>query len=188
MVFAIGAAMAALSVASAVSSNKAIAKTANENAQATAKMLLQQYDVSKNNLLQSATEVNNQVGMELTELAFSKLRAEGSATTAIAEKGLAGNTALRAMQDIGMKAELSADSIVQAADSKLIDIQNQLRSAKYSYESGSMQNLISYNNAMSQQQSGLSIAANAISTGLSTASAVKGFMGSSSSTAVKGVN
>lgn len=164
---------AALSIAGGISQNNAIAKNANDNAKATAKMLLQKYDVDKNTLLNQAREVNNQVGMELTELGYKGLSSEGTAVATLGERNITGNTALRQIQNIAIKKEIIADNVVQNAESKIVDIQNQLRSAKYSYESGSMQNVINYNNTMSQQSSTLSLLAGGISTGLAVGSAAK---------------
>ena len=65
---------------------------------------------------------------------------------------------------------------------------SEMRNAKYSYESGSAQNKMSFNNTMSQQQSGLSMLASGLSTGLSAYSALGGKVGSSNSNIAAAAN
>lgn len=161
------AVLGGLAVAGSVSANRSIAKTANANAAATAANLLQNRDVTYSQLQEKATDVNNQLGMALTDLAY---QAEGvSSQTAIqlTENNITGQTARRALGSVDMKKALKADALVQQTESKLVDVQNEMRNAKYSYESGSMSNAINFNNAMSQQQGAFEIAASAAGAGLS---------------------
>lgn len=158
---------AALSIAGGIASNKAIADTASENATATAAMLAQNYDVTKNNLNQKASELNNQIGMELTNLLYQSIDVEGKVSASMAERNIAGQTAARATQQVAVKRELSADQIRQQGESKMVDIQNEMRNAKYSYESGQLSNAISFNNAMSAVKSPLQLGLDAVTTGMS---------------------
>lgn len=147
--------------------NARIEATANANMEATQKMNLQSYDVQKTQLLDKATELNNQLGMELTNLVYSSMKATGAATTQQAETNAYGNTAARIQGNVRMKEALTADQITQAAESKLVDIQNELRTAKYNYESGNTQAGINYNNTMLNTKSNFEMITGAASTGLS---------------------
>lgn len=159
--------MAALSIGASVSANKSIAKTANANAAATAANLLQNRDVTYSQLQEKATDVNNQLGMTLTDLAYQAKGASSQTAIQLTENNITGQTARRALGSVDMKKALKADALVQQTESKLVDVQNEMRNAKYSYESGSMSNAINFNNTMSQQQGAFEIAASAAGAGLS---------------------
>ena len=175
-------ALSALSIGSSVAQNQAIGRTASANAEATEKMLLQQYGVQTEQLQDAAEDVNVNLGVELTNLVYSSMASQGSAAAVQAQSNAYGATAGRIQGNIRMKEALTADQMTQAAESKMIEIQNEMRNAKYSYESGSAQNKMSFNNTMSQQQSGLSMLASGLSTGLSAYSALGGTFGTTAQT------
>lgn len=158
---------AALSYMGNRAANARISKTASANMEATQKMNLQSYDVQKTQLLDKAEELNNQLGTELTNLVYSSMKATGAATTQQAETNAYGNTASRIQGNVRMKEALTADQITQAAESKLVDIQNELRTAKYNYETGNIQAGINYNNTMLNTKSNFEMIVGAASTGLS---------------------
>jgi len=143
--------MGTLAVGASMESNRAISKTANANANATAANLLQNTQVTQSQLQDKASQVNNQLGMELTNLVYQSLAAKGQTTAATAERNITGNTAMRTQESVAMKKALAEDTMIQATESKLLDVQNEMRNAKYSYESGMMSNTINFNNTMSQQ-------------------------------------
>jgi hypothetical protein len=165
--------MAALSIGASVSANKSIAKTANANAAATAANLLQNKSVTDSQLQEKAADVNNQLGMALTDLVYQAQDASSATTVNLIERNITGQTAKKTLGNVDMKKALKTDQLVQQAESKLVDAQNEMRNAKYSYESGSMSNAINFNNTMSQQQGAFEIAASAAGAGLSGYSATK---------------
>lgn len=165
--------MAALSIGASISANKSIAKTASANAAATAANLLQNKSVTDSQLQEKATDVNNQLGMALTDLVYQGQAAKGATAVNLTERNIIGQTARKTLGNVGMQKALKTDSLVQAAESQLVDVQNEMRNAKYSYESGSMSNAINFNNTMSQQQGAFEIAASATGAGLSGYTATK---------------
>lgn len=161
------AVLGGLSIAGSMAANNSIAKTASSNAAATAANLLQNKNVTDSQLQEKAVDVNNQLGMALTNLTYQAQKAKGSTTVQLAERNVTGQTAGRISSSVDMKKALKTDELVQQAESKLVDVQNEMRNAKYSYESGSMSNAINFNNTMSQQQGAFEIAASAAGAGLS---------------------
>lgn len=154
-----------LAAAGTMESNRAIAKTANANAQATAANLLQNTQVTQSQLQDKAEGVNNQLGMELTNLVYQAIAAKGKTTATVSERQAYGQSAARSQNMVGMKKALTADQMIQSAESKLIDVQNEMRNAKYSYESGMMSNTVNFNNTMSQQTGTMGMLSNAFSAG-----------------------
>lgn len=163
----VGVGTAALSVAGSVSANRAIAKSASANAAATSAMLNQNYGVQVSQGMEQAQDINMQAGMQLSDLVYSSMAVQAGASATLAETGIAGGTAARALGMGEMKKALKADVIQQQAESSMVDLQNRLRNVKYETESGMMSNSINFNNAMSQQKGALEIASGAISSGLS---------------------
>lgn len=173
MPFIIAGTMAGLALAGSMEANKSIAKTANANASATAANLLQNTQVTQSQLQDKAGQVNNQLGMDLTNLVYSAMAASGKTTAVTAERNIAGNTAGRTQNMVDMQKALTTDQLVHKAEAQLLDVQNEMRNAKYSYESGMMSNTVNFNNTMSQQQGTLGIVADSASVGLSTYATIK---------------
>lgn len=169
MLWALGAmgAGAALSYLSSASTNKRIAETASSNLASSQALASQNYDVTTSQLQDKAQELNNSLGMELTNLIYSSVKSQAQGTTVLSERNVYGTTANRVLENVNMKTELTKDQLIQSAESKLVDIQNNLRNAKYSYESGNIQSGINYNNTMMQQKSSTEMIAGSLSTGLS---------------------
>lgn len=169
MLWALGAmgAGAALSYLSSTAANKRIAETASSNLASSQALASQNYDVTTSQLQDKAQELNNNLGMELTNLIYSSVKSQAQGTTVLAERSVYGTTANRVLENVKMKTELTKDQLIQSAESKLVDIQNNLRNAKYNYESGNIQSGINYNNTMMQQKSSTEIIAGSLSTGLS---------------------
>ena len=156
-----------------LSANKSIAKTASANAAATAANLLQNKSVTESQLQEKAADVNNQLGMALTDLVYQAQDASSATTVNLIERNITGQTAKKTLGNVDMKKALKTDQLVQQAESKLVDVQNEMRNAKYSYESGSMSNAINFNNSMSQQEGAFEIASSAAGAALSSYSATK---------------
>lgn len=164
---------ASLSVGASISANESIADTASANALATSKMLDQSYRVTSSQLQDKARELGNQYGMQLTKAQYQNLDNTAKTAVMMSNSGVFGQTAQRRMQENAIKEELTIDDIQQNYEAGLVDVQNEMRNAKYSYESGSMQNAIQFNNTMAQQQSGFEILAGATQSGLGAYGAMK---------------
>lgn len=158
---------ATLSYMSSSAANAKIGSIASSNLASSQALASQNYDVTTSQLQDKAQELNNSLGMELTNLIYSSVKSQAQGTTVLAERNVYGTTANRLLENVNMKTELTKDQLIQSAESKLVDIQNNLRNAKYSYESGNIQSGINYNNTMMQQQSSTEMIAGSLSTGLS---------------------
>lgn len=170
----IGTAMVAgagLSYMGTSAANAKVSSTASANLASTQALASQNYEVQKTDMLNKAEEVKSSLGMELTNLLYQSAAQTGTATTQIAEKNMYGNTAQRVTENIKTKSALSADQLMQAADSKITDINTSLRNAKYQYESGNIQAGINYNNTMLNVKGKTEMVTGALSTGLSFGSA-----------------
>ena len=164
---AFAAASAGLSIASSLSQNAAITKSATAQYGAQKLFTERDYGVLQENLVFQGQEVNNQLGMALTQVQNEFRQAYGKFTAKTAETNAYGNTAQRAKAVTEMKQMLSENSVIQAGESKMLDVQNMMREAKYKTEARHVENMQAYNNAMSQRQSTFSILAGAASAGLS---------------------
>ena len=167
---------AALSYASASSRNAAITAQANANAAATGEMLLQNRDVSYNNISQKARVLNEQIGMELTQLNFEAAGAGSKAVNSIASSGVTGASAARAERSIRMDAAMMQDNIKQKGESAMTDIQMEYSNAKYQYESGAFNNSIDYANTMNQRSTSMEIVSSMASSAMSFGAAGYGMM------------
>ena len=126
------------------------AKASAEEYKANAKALLQNYNVTVNNLQQQAQEVRNQAGMELTQVKLDGLKNESTTSAVMADRGLVGATAARLNDSTSMTTALLSDQIIQKAESNMVDIMNKLTESKYNYENGMMSNAISLSRAATQ--------------------------------------
>ena len=163
----IGVGMAAVSVASSVSSNAAIADAAGKSAEANKLYTERDMAMQHESLSVAARGVNNEVGMMLSNLVAQGRQAEAQMASQRAETNVYGNTAARQQAVLAMKEELTEDSMIQQADSKMEAMQTKLTEASYGADARHAENMQSYNNMMSQQQSTLEIASGAFSSGLS---------------------
>jgi len=159
----VAAGMAAVSTVASIESSKASNKQTKANAESSAKFLLQNFNVTKNNLQLTADELNKQVGMELTQLKFDALKVQATTSNTIVEKNIAGATAARLYDASDIKEVQFSNQLKQKAESNMVDIQNKLMTAKYNYESGTMNNAV---NMMNNTQSTIQIGAGAIGAGV----------------------
>lgn len=167
MSWAATAVMAGISVAGGISANK----QASANAAATAKQLLQQFNVGLNNLENQAADLNNQIGMELSKASFNKLRAIGNVDTMLAEKGISGATTNRLQQNVSMQEALTKDIIMQQGEAKMTEIQNNMTSTHLQYQQGLFQNEM---NRIANTKSDMEIAVSAAQAGFQGYSMYKG--------------
>jgi hypothetical protein len=158
---------AGLSVLSGIESNKAITQAATAQYESQKLFIERDNSVGNENLAYQASEVNNELGMALSQLSMQANQVFAKMSVADTERNVYGNTAARRQAVAKMQEALSADSLAQAAESKMIDVQTQMRNLKYETEAKHVQNMQNYNNAMSQRKSTLSLVADGISAGVS---------------------
>ena len=140
-------AFTAVSVGSSLIASSEANKQAKSNAAATGASLLQNFKVTKNSIIQQANELNNQIGMELTQAQLESLKAEATTSNVVVERNVVGNTAARLQDNVEMQSTLYSNQIKQKAEANMVDIQNKLTESKYQYEAGMMQNAIQLSNA-----------------------------------------
>jgi hypothetical protein len=168
MLPALAAGSAALSLLGGLEQNAQIRKTATAQYNANKAFIERDSQVIATSLLAQGLEINQGIGMALSELGLQERQATGMQTATRAETGIYGNTAMRQQAVLETKAALQADNIIQAGEAKMTELQAKLSENKYATESKHLQNAQSYNNMMSQQQSTFSLLTGAASAGMST--------------------
>ena len=162
-----GLIMGGLSIIGADAENRKIENQANQNFNSTLSSLNQTFGVALNGLRLQADEVNNQIGMQLTDLNYQKRGAGGQVVAANTEKNIYGQTAKKSQAVVAMSAALAEDQLLQAAESAMADLGSQMATAKYSRDAGVYQASSQRASAMSQMKSSFQIATGALSAGLS---------------------
>jgi len=164
---AAGVVTGGLSILGGILGNQAIAKQAK--AQYTANQMFIERDrrVSNQQTQYLGRDVNTELGMLLTNLGIQAAQAQGQVTTTQAERNVYGNSARRQQIAVDMQKALAADSLAQAADAKMTDVQTQFSNIAYQAEAKNIQNAQAYNQAMSQQQSTFDILSGAAMSGFS---------------------
>jgi hypothetical protein len=165
-----GIANATLSVIGADAANRKIEDQANQNFNSTLSSLNQTFGVALNGLRLQADEVNNQIGMQLTDLNYQKRSASGQVVAANTERNIYGQTTRKTQAVVAMSAALAEDQLIQAAESAMADLGSQMATAKYSRDAGVYQASSQRASAMSQMKSGFEIATGALQAGISGAS------------------
>lgn len=158
---------AGMSILGGMSQNAAIEKAATEQYNANKLFIERDSDIVQEGYQYAAQEVNNEVGMMLSNLVQQGRQAQAKLSSQRAETNAYGNTAARQEAVLAVKKEMAADNMVQAAESKMVEVQDRMRESKYQTEAKHTQNMQSYNNMMSQQQSTLEMATAAVSAGMS---------------------
>jgi hypothetical protein len=165
---AMAAASGALSILGGMAQNRAITKTATRQYNANKLFIERDQAVAYENLQFSGQEINNQLGMALTDLMYSANRQQAQQQAAQTEKNVYGNLAARQQAVMEMREELAADKLEQQAEAQMTAIQSNLTQAKYNAEAKHAQNAQAYNNMMSQRSSTLEIVSSAASSSMGT--------------------
>ena len=158
---------AGLSLLGGIAGNSAISKAAKQQYGANKLFIERDQAIANQQNEYVGDEINNEIGMALTDLLFQSRKAQASTAARQASTQIYGNTAVRQQIAIQMKEALTADSLAQAAEAKMLAVQNKFSDIKYATEAKHAQNLQSYNNMMSQQQSTFNILTSAATAGLS---------------------
>lgn len=122
--------------------------------------------VAQNSLDYMAQEVNNQVGMALTDLVYSSNAANAQSRAKRAETDAFGNLAQRKEAVMAIRKEMAKDNLIQQGESSMIDVQNKMRELKYKTEDEHHQNLQAFNNRISQNKSTFDILASGVAAGV----------------------
>jgi hypothetical protein len=158
--------MAGLSLAGSVSGNKAISAQASRQYEANKMFIDRDRGVLETQIGLAGIDVNSELGAKLSSLGIQAEQLFAATAASQAESNVYGNSARRAQLAVEMQRELSADNLVQAAESKMLDVQKQYTQAMYDFDDKSTQNLQAYDNTMSQQQSVFEMASNSLSAGI----------------------
>lgn len=174
---AAGAVGAGLSILGGISANKAITRQANENFNNTLTVLDLQRSLNFNELQQQGQEVNNQIGLELTNLAYEERKAKASTVVQSTERNIYGATALKLASQVEMDSALMADNIVQSGESAMQNVQKGLSSAMYEYNTGVYQASQNRASALNQRKGTFELLTGAASTGMSFSSGYNSMTG-----------
>lgn len=158
---------AGLSILGGLSGNSAIERAATDQYNANKLFIERDSKVAQEGLQYAAKDVNNEVGMMLSNLVQQGRQAHSKISTERAETNIYGNTAARQEAVLSTKEALSADNLMQQAESKMVDVQTQMRQANYQTQAQHASNKQNYNNMMSQQQSTLEVVTGAVGAGIS---------------------
>jgi len=164
---ALGLIQGGLSIAGGLARNAAIEDAATKQHNANKLFIERDESVLQEQLQFAATEVGNQAGAALSSLVVQARSTAATVAAQTAETNVYGNLAARKQGIVRMREALQADNIMQAAESKIVDVQTKMKEVKYQTESRHAQNKQDYNNAMTQKQSSFEILANGLSAGIS---------------------
>ena len=176
---------AGMSILGGMSGNAAIEEAATDQYNANKLFIERDSDIVQEGYQYAAEEVNNEVGAMLSSLVAQARTMKGQQTTQRAETNVYGNTAARQDAVLATKKALSADNLVQQAESKMVEVQTQMRQANYQTQSQHASNKQNYNNMMSQQQSSFEMVTGAVSAGLSGYSAGLGLQSAQTALDIK---
>jgi len=165
----VGASLAGgLSLLGGLFGNQAIAKQAAAQFNANTLFIERDKSVVNNQIGLQGRDVNAELGAALANLGYQAATASGQVATTQAERNVYGNSARRQQIAVDMQKALATDNLAQAAEAKMLQVQQQYTEAKYQSESRHIQNAQQYQQTMSQQKSTFDIIAGA---------AVAGFTG-----------
>lgn len=156
-----------LNLLGGLSANAQIREQATQNWNATLMGLDQRRGIDFNNLMQKGNEVNNRIGLELTNLDFEARKAKASTVAQTAERNIWGATAAKLQGQVDMEAALMTDNIVQNGEAAMTDVQMGMSNAMYDYNSGVQQASIQRQNTLNQQKGTFELLTGAVSSGMS---------------------
>ena len=164
---AFGIAKGALSIFGGMAENRARKEAATKQYNANKLFIERDQAVMYENLQFAGQEINNQLGMALTDLVYQANAQQSALAAKRAETNTYGNLAVRQQAVAKMKEELTEDKLIQQGEAQMTDIQAKLTQVKYQTEAKHAQNAQAYNNAMAQQSSTFDIVAGGIGAGIS---------------------
>ena len=174
--------------------NEAIRTMANAQAKLKSAYLDQSQDIKINDLLAMTQDIDNTVGLELTNLLYNAEQTKGEIKSSLAERNIYGNTASRIDTVADIKQELTADMVQGKLEQQYKAIATELDTAKLNYEKEALDIQLGLAGALSQQnthfKSPLDIAIGGVQAGIGgalTGMSLKGALGSGISSDVGSV-
>lgn len=164
---AFGIAKGALSIFGGMAENQRIQKNATAIYNADKLFIERDESIAQTGLEYNAQELNQQIGMALTDLLYTNLKTEGTVRAKRAETEIYGGTASRQEAVMAIREEMAKDKIIQQGESSMVDLQSKMRTLKYETEDRHRQNLMNYNNRISQKKSTFDIIAGGVGAGVS---------------------
>lgn len=151
--------------------NEAIRTMANAQAKLKTAYLEQSKDIKVNDLLAMTQDIDNTVGLELTNLLYNAEQTKGEIKSSLAERNIYGMSASRIDDVANLKQELSADIVQDKLEQQYKSIATELDSVKLSYEKEALDIQLGLAGALSQQntnfKSPLDIAIGGVQAGIS---------------------
>tara|TARA_B110000908_G_scaffold169097_2_gene225443 strand:- start:9122 stop:9784 length:663 start_codon:yes stop_codon:yes gene_type:complete len=163
----VGLVTGGLSILGGLDNNAAIAKQAASQFNANTLFIERDKSVVNNQIGLQGRDVNAEVGAALTNLGYQAAQASSQVATSQADRNVYGNSARRQQIAVDMQKALTADNLAQAAEAKMLQVQQQYTEAKYQSESRHIKNSEQYQQAMSQQTSSFDMIAGAAMAGFS---------------------
>jgi len=149
----VGLVSGGLSIMGGILGNQAIAKQAEAQFNANTLFIERDKSVVNNQIGLQGRDVNTEIGAALTNLGYQAATASSQVATTQAERNVYGNSARRQQIAVEMQKALTADNLAQAAEAKMLQVQQQYTEAKYQSESRHIKNSEQYQQAMAQQTS-----------------------------------
>lgn len=150
--------------------NKAIETMARVQAKIKTSYLDQANDIKIHDLLAMTQDIDNAVGLELTNLLYNSEKSKGELVNVLADRNVYGNSASRASNTINIQSALSNDVLQAKLEENYKSINSELDSTRYAYERDSLDIQLGLAGALSQQdtnfKSPLSIGMDGIMGGL----------------------
>lgn len=175
--------------------NEAIRTMANAQAKLKTAYLEQSKDIKVNDLLAMTQDIDNTVGLELTNLLYNSEQTKGEIKSSLTERNIYGMSASRIDAVANIKQELSADMIQNKLEQQYKSIATELDSVRLNYEKEALDIQLGLAGALSQQntyfKSPTDIIIGGLQAGMSGASSgmsLKGALGSSTSPNVDSVS
>ena len=112
----IAAGMAAVGVASSIAGSSAQNKSNGEAFKANADQVYKDYDYQIKQLERQAKDANETIALEMSTKKWEAMKSTASTTNTIAEKNIAGNTAMRQYQQSNINAMFAHNTLAKKAE------------------------------------------------------------------------
>lgn len=163
----VAGAMAGLNLIGGLNQNAAIDKQATANWNANLMGLNQKRGVDVNNLVNKGREVNESIGIALTNLDNQARKAKASTIVTTTERNIYGATAVKLQGQVDNDAAAMFDNIVQKGEAAMTDVQMGFSNAMYAYNSGVQGASIQRQNMLNQKQGSFELLTGTVSAGIS---------------------
>ena len=131
--------------------NEAIRTMAKAQASLKSKYLEQSNDIKINDLLAMTQDIDNAVGLELTNLLYNSEASKGEIVNTLADRNVYGNSATRAVTTANVKTALSNDTLQAKVAENYKAINSELDTTRLNFERDSLDIQLGLAGALSQQ-------------------------------------